>query len=51
MARLQACQRRPPRDQAVGEFIILPDFHVANAARLGECPPAENGPQKMKDFP
>jgi hypothetical protein len=41
------------RDQpkAVAEFMILPDFRVAKAARLGECPPAQIAPQKMKDFP
>jgi hypothetical protein len=37
--------------QGVPEFMILPDFRVAKAARLGECPPAQIAPKKMKDFP
>jgi hypothetical protein len=40
MAGPKPCQRREP----VKDFIILTDFRVAKAPRLGECPAAQNSP-------
>ena len=50
--RLAALSTEAGQPQAVAKFMILPEFRVANAVRLGECPPAKLPPsKKMKDFP
>jgi hypothetical protein len=43
----ECCTRRAP----VAKFMILTEFRVAKAARLGECPAAKLPIQNMKDFP
>jgi hypothetical protein len=39
-------KRKPKESQeeVVAKFMILPEFRVAKAARLGECPPAQLAP-------
>jgi hypothetical protein len=50
--RLMALSTEADQPPAVAKFMILPEFRVAKAVRLGECPPAKLPPsKKMKDFP
>jgi hypothetical protein len=49
--RVRALSTALAEREGVSKFIILPEFRVAKARRLGECPPAKSALPEHKDFP